>query len=202
MTASPETPTNNPAPSRSEWVELRDDFAVRLTFPFRSPTFILYFFIVMILIGGLGIWIPIFAHLGLTTTAAGSSQPLQTSTATAVSGGSSLPSQIASYLMAVIAAAFVDVMLDGRGRRSFRMAAFSVLTFAIMLGAVALGTDSEPGSWPVLRCARSGASLFLWAYPATRKNKPLMSRSSPLDSFHRRRSSAASLSGDLDGITA
>jgi uncharacterized membrane protein YfcA len=130
----------------ANWAVLGSELRIRLLRPFQESTFVLYFFFVMIGVGSFGIWVP-------PLVSALSHRPISIDEL-------SIPYAIATYAVAILAAALADVMV------AFVSRPLRMFVFAISILAGSLALFSLVAVWPntALRLATPAAvlSLVLW----------------------------------------
>jgi len=108
----------------SRWSQLRAELGRRLVEPLKSPVFVIYFVVVIVIIGGAGIW----EILVRSATHKGEDLQFSISQATL--------SAIHTYLVAIAAAAAADAILRlGEANRALRFLGY-VAVMAIVLIAV------------------------------------------------------------------
>lgn len=132
-----------------KWKGLGDDLKMRIVGPTSQPTFIMYFLVVMLAVGGIGCWLTMFSK-GFGTEAF---------------------SSLSTYSIAVLAAAMADVLLSQDVRQSFRMFSMGVLALGVVLAVLGLTTPSNYWTYASSMIAAL-LSWFLW-YVANADNEKL-----------------------------
>lgn len=99
------------------WKSLLDELARRLKKPIHHPSFVLYFFVIIILIGAAGFWISLFREL--------SNEPN-------CRNWIILPRTLSTYLLAILTAGSTELILLSEQTRSLRMFAISTLIIGLI----------------------------------------------------------------------
>lgn len=138
---------NGPIASSSHWGNLLREVWKRCYLPLGHPTFIVYFLIIIVVFGGLGVLIKLYRILSIEPT---DQDKL------------ALAQDLSTYLLAVIAASFVDLdFSESSNLRSLRMLALALLLIGGMCGVI-----SQVATTPriALFSATLGTmlGLFLW----------------------------------------
>jgi hypothetical protein len=182
------------------WRELLLDIWNRSLVPWLRPKFVLYFFFVMVLLGGLGVWVPLLAETPLAHAWAAATCSLPSSECTFTTlhiQSLEVLSHLAAALLAVVAAAFADAILEPEANGSFRMFAFSIFALTVFLGVITL--FSAPCKQAYF-CGITGAalSLFLW-WIVNARNRRLLGPQPEADAPTGGPTDAP-LAGSLEGI--
>lgn len=135
-------------PSKWEnWKDLREEIQDRIDKPKRHPTFVMYFIFVLILGGGLGVWLPPLV------TALGGQRP-----------GSdpwlSVAVNLATYLIAILSSGLADTLLS-EVSRAVRMVAFSLSIIGVVLAVLVFFTPYVSSAF-LLSIPGAMLSLLLW----------------------------------------
>jgi hypothetical protein len=88
---------------RSHWAAVIDDFTSRCRKPWSSPPFVFYFFVIVLLAGGLGTWISLYKLFQLDATATAD---------TVKFAQSDIYRNLATYALAILASSFADMLLS------------------------------------------------------------------------------------------
>jgi hypothetical protein len=184
---------NPPGPSKKWWRKIRTgfwknwiDFGEALwqsvIEPFGQPAFIFYFLGIIIVVGSLGVTISLY-------------DAVATGTLTATHA---VPRSLSTYLLAILATAFVDLTLtvETQSKRSLKMFALLTLVLGTVGGTIALLTLNVKLAYI---CALIGTfmALSLW-WIANSKNEKLFepnpSPTAPLGE------NSGDMPGSLEGI--
>lgn len=137
----------------------------------------------MVLLGGMGIWVPIYQNYGRSLSAA---------------EALAVPYGIATYLMAVIATAFADILITDAERLSLRMFAFGISAAALIAGTLALFCTDVSKAY-ALSLMGGVLSLMLWCIVNAEN---LRLREPPPPTASTGGDPKQKLTGTLDGIEA
>lgn len=145
---------------QSHWKSLRQEIKKRCYLPLSQPAFILYFFFVIVIVGGLGVFIKLYRVLSMEVT------PQDTL---------GLAQDLSTYLLAMIAASFVDLdFSESSNLTSLRMFGFALLLIGAMFGIISqITTNSNLALGSA--CAGTALALFLW-WIANYDNSKLMEK--------------------------
>lgn len=140
--------TNAVADKQSYWQELFGELRDRVSKPCRHPTFVMYFFAVIIVVGGFGLLEPI-ASRWLLDTLNPSAFP------------AALVSAAYTYFIAVAATASVDLLLSYSQRRHIRMFFLLCFLVVVLCGVIAaLLRNPRDAAYPSV--FGYFLALFLW----------------------------------------
>src|SRR3712207_6732099 len=110
-----------------------EDLSERWRKPWREPVFVLYFFVVMLIVGTLGVWLQLFESGANHATA----QKLET------------PYELCTFFVALIAASLGDVVLAEEGRRAWRVFSLSLSLLGFCMAIACWRTSSAAVAWPL-----------------------------------------------------
>lgn len=164
------------------WIDFLEALWRGMIDPFGQPPFVFYFLGIIVTVGGLGVLISVYEGVRtatLTTTV-------------------SVPRSLSTFLLAILATAFVDLNLSSEieSKRSMKMFALFTLVVGTVGGTMALLTANvRLAYW----CALVGTflALFLW-WIANSKNEKLFEPNPPATAPLGE--SSAGLPGTLEGI--
>lgn len=120
------------------WKELGVEIKRRFKKPFGFPAFVLYFLGIIILVGGLGVWIPLYKQ-----------------------DWQAVPRDLSNYLLAILSASAADLTIFETDKRSLQMVAFVSLFVGIALAVLAL-TNSDLTRAYIYAVSGAALALFLW----------------------------------------
>ena len=168
---------------KANWKYLLFLLKKRLLLPWSHTTFTIYFAVVLILLGGMGVWVPIYQNYGKSVSLA---------------EALAVPNGIATYLIAVIAAAFADILLTDAEKKPIRIFSYAISVVALILGVLCLFCGNVATAY-CLSVPGSVLSLMLWcivnAEESTLQDPPPPTASTGGDVDK-------PLPGNLDGISA
>src|ERR1051326_3725783 len=145
------------------WLDFAADMLERVYEPFGQPAFIFYFLGIIVVVGGLGVTISIYEAVVSGTLRA----------------THSVPRSLSTYLLAILATAFVDLTLtvETQSKRSLKMFTLFTLVLGTVGGTIALLTLNVKLAYI---CALIGTfiALFLW-WIANSKNVKLFEPNPP-----------------------
>jgi hypothetical protein len=163
------------------WKIFGSDILQRLKQPFAHPPFVLYFLVVIVGVGGIGVWIEIY----------------KTFTKRTDESIISVPRSLSTYLLAILATAAADLILSIlETKRSMLMLALSSLIAGIVLAVIGLTITTL--MW-ASSCAVLGTilALLLWLL-ANADNAKLFESSPPIDAATG--GNPEEIAGNTDGI--
>jgi len=170
----------------SSWVELARELKKRTIEPLAHVSFVIYFVVAVIVIGGIGFWIELYAYLLFATPPAGQADPV-----------SALRTAIITFFPALTGSACLQLVWAESHQKSLR--AFGILFLCLMtVMALAISTNAVGNrSALVVGFVASIAALWTW-WIANARQKDLLDidPDAPLGGKQ-----DASLSGDLDGFS-
>lgn len=171
---------------RSSWIELGRELLKRTTEPLAHVSFVIYFFVAVIVFGGIGFWVELYAFLIYNV-----SPTVQIAQVT------SLRTAVITFFPALTGPACLQLILAESHQKSLR-AFGAFFLFAITL--IALGISPEAvgnRSALVVGFFSSMAALWTW-WIANAKQKDLLdvNPDAPLGG-----DKDAALAGNLDGFT-
>ena len=119
------------------WSDFYDEIRERGKKPARHPTFVFYFAFVLIVGGGVGVWLPFFANCDCPQMEYG--QPVEPSILLTTSRN------MATYILAMVAASFADIMLS-EVSRALRMVTYSLGILGAACGTLIFFIQWVPGA--------------------------------------------------------
>ncbi|MBI3649439.1 MAG: hypothetical protein HY231_00130 [Acidobacteria bacterium] len=128
------------------WKDFFSDLSHRVKQPFGQPSFIFYFISIILIVGGLGVLISLSKFL---------KEPITDDDKL------SIARSLSTYLLPVLATAFVELNLRESVKRSIRMFALFILVIGTVLAVFSLIT-SLPNWAKYSSYTGSFLALFLW----------------------------------------
>lgn len=174
------------APDKWEnWTDFRGELKERFKKPAGHPTFIMYFVVVLIIGGGLGVWLPpVVSALGGEISA---SKPEL-----------SVAMSLATYVVAILSAGLADALLSEISR-AFRMFALSLCIIGAVIALLALLTSSKQGAF-LFSGVGAAISLLLW-WLANANDEKLQEAQIPVDAPVGNQPEQTDLPGNTQGYT-
>ncbi len=133
----------------NSWETLKNSLTKRLREPWQEPAFVFYFFGIICVAGGLGVWLPILIDVS--------------------KGSENLPGNLATYFVALLTTGCADILLttDPNSEFKIKQRAFaSLAVFVLILGIItSLCSLLLSKNWWVafiLSGLGSLVSLFIW----------------------------------------
>lgn len=135
-----------PSDYYKEWKSLADVLLDRLRSPVQKPTFVFYFFFIIVFLGGVGIWVPYYKWLIAPNS---------------LSIAGELSRAVSTYYVAILAAAFADLLLSNPPRPSLQILAFGLMTLG-GAGVVVTHVDPDSLSSGIIASLGTLCSFALW----------------------------------------
>jgi hypothetical protein len=129
------------------WAALGHELVLRAIEPFESPTFVFFFFSVVIGVGGIGIWVEIIKFYRPQVTL----DPLN-----------GIITSLITFFFALVGTSCTQLIIEESDSKSLRALAQFVLLIAILIGAFSITGvgSSQPGLW--LWILASVFALMVW----------------------------------------
>lgn len=179
-------PENITKHHNSSWIELGRELKKRTLEPFSHASFVIYFVVAVIAIGGVGFWIELYSYLLHVTQTPEQTDPL-----------ASLRTAVITFFPALAGSACLQLVWAENHQKSLR--AFGVLFLCLMtVIALAISPSVVGNRWAlILGSISSIASLWTW-WIANAKQQDLLDidPEAPLGG-----DKDAKLAGDLSGFT-
>jgi hypothetical protein len=167
------------------WRRIKRTLLERSRKPWRHPSFVLYFFASVLLVGGAGIWLELHKFL---FPMAGECRSLE-----------NLRTALITFFPALAGSACMQVILEENDDRALRASAVCVLiTLSILALAIAPSSVSSPTS---ITLGLVGCLLALWAWWIANANQPGL-QDGRTDAAIGRSNPNSSLQGSLEGFSA
>lgn len=146
----------------SYWADFFRELKKRSSQPLGQPTFIFYFIFVIVLVGGLGVIIKLPRAYGSQATP---------------EGVLSVAQDLSTYLLATLAAAFVDLNFSESSKQSLKMFALSMLIVGGFCAVYSnFSVDPTMASWSAI--FGTVLALFVW-WIANFDNAKLLEQPTP-----------------------
>lgn len=167
------------------WTRLWRTLAERTSLPWRHPTFVLYFVVAVILVGGAGLWLELYKLSFATAESSTSLEALRTA--------------IITFFTALAGSSSMQVILEENDDRAMRAMAICVLT---VLSALALIiAPASVSDCTAVKLGLVGCGLALWTWWIANAKQPGL-QDERADAAVGRRDPKAGLAGSLDGFKA
>lgn len=179
-----ETATEN---QNDSWSILGKELKRRTVQPKRHVSFALYFFIAVVVLGGAGIWLELYAYISQPTTSSGPSP-----------SAGALRTAVITFFPALAGTSCMQLIWENDDFRSLRAFATSALVvlFLTALAIAPAAVTTTAALW--IGCAASFAALWTW-WIANADQQGLMDLDP--DAPMGKKDPEADLSGNLDGFT-
>jgi len=170
----------------NSWIKLGAALKRRTCEPFSHVSFVIYFLVAVIIIGGIGIWIELYAYLLPPSSPATPTVPL-----------APLRSAIVTFFPALTASACLQLIWAENEHKFLR--SFGVLFLTLMTMAALIISPHAMGNGSALTVGILASLAALWAWwiaNAEQKDFLDIDNDAPLGG----KTTNAKLSGDLDGF--
>jgi hypothetical protein len=147
-----------PQQNKESWKELVAEIRRRVKDPFGQPEFVLYFVAIILLIGGLGVWISVYKK-----------------------DWEVVPRDMSTYLLAILAASAADLVLSKKSTRSLQMLGLFVLVTGGFLAVLSQANTNVIRAYVYAIVGTLMALLLWWVANSIRRD--IFGPAEPIDAL-------------------